>query len=98
MENDGAFDSPTMSNMRNILKLFRYNDEKRLSDGEEIELMMKIYERLPSNIFYETRLKHYILRYREAKRPSIHFFETLFETLEAKVLKFKMDFFCIIYF
>ena len=78
--------------MKDILELFRVNDERRLSDEEEIELMMKIYKRISSNIIHETRLKHYILRYREEKKPSIHFFDTLFKTLEAKVKKFKKEY------
>jgi hypothetical protein len=62
--------------------------DRKISEKEEEELVLRIRERIPKEIFCKSKLKHYILRYREGKRPSIAFFETLQKILVVKEVKF----------
>ena len=63
-------------------------DKTKISEKEEEELVLRIRERIPKEIFCKSKLKHYILRYREGKRPSIAFFDTLQKILVVKEVMF----------
>ena len=76
----------------NILKvlppLFRMKGNENISDEEERDFIMKIRERLPQAVFNKLKLKQFIMRFREAKRPSFLFFKSLIEILDLKEVEY----------
>jgi hypothetical protein len=68
--------------------LFRVKGYETISDEEERDFIMKIRERLPQVVFNKLKLKQFIMRFREAKRPSFHFFKPLIEILDLKTVKY----------
>jgi hypothetical protein len=60
-----------------------------MSEKEEEELFNRFRENIPNKLIVKSRLKHYIKRYREEKRPCLSFFETILKIFDSKEVWFK---------
>ena len=75
-------DFPAPKNyLRNIFEegfnFFGSDSDKNISEKEEEEFLLRLREKIPKDVFCKSKLKHYIIRYRNGKRPNFFFFETL---------------------
>ncbi len=64
------------------ITIFGKENNKKSSEGKEKELLDRIREIISKDLLVKSRLKHYITRYREEKRPSISYFEALLRILD----------------
>ncbi len=70
--------------------ILKQENENKISDKEEEELLYRIKEKIPQKIILKSRLKHYLKRYREEKRPSFSLFKAylrVLELIEVSILK-----------
>ena len=62
--------------------MFGEENTKKTTNFEEEDLLNKIKEIIPREFLFKSRLKHYIRRYREDKRPSFSFFEAFLRIMD----------------
>lgn len=83
-----ASENNLVSITKELFPIFKEENYKKISEKEEEELLSQIIEKMPKDLIIESRIKDYMRRFREQKRPSFSFFEAILKIKQANEVFF----------